>query len=162
MKKKGLWFYEMQRLGYNYRITDFQCALGISQLKKLNFFIKKRNTIAKKYNKAFSNNAKIKIPYVKNNVLHAFHLYPLQINFKKIKLNKKDFFIKMKNAGINLMVHYIPIHLQPFYKRKFNFKSGDYQISEDFYKSECSLPIFVDLKDSHQNLVIKKVLQYVK
>ncbi len=162
MKKKGLWHYEMIRLGYNYRITDFQCALGISQLKKLDFFIKKRNNIAKKYNKSFENNSKFLIPYIEKNVLHSFHLYPLQIKFNKIKLNKKNFFLKMKKSGINLMVHYIPIHLQPYYKKKFQYKNGDYPIAENFFQSECSLPIFPNLNDNDQNFVINKILQYAQ
>ena len=162
MKKNGLWYYEMQRLGFNYRITDFQCALGISQLKQLDKFIRKRNKIANKYNQVFQFNSKLTIPGVKKDVVHSYHLYPLQINFHKIRLNKKDLFIKMKKKGINLMVHYIPIHLQPYYKKKFHYKFGDYPISENFYRKECSLPIFANLKDSHQNLVIKKLLEYIK
>jgi len=159
---KGLWYYEMNKLGYNYRITDFQCALGISQLSKLDTFIKKRNLKAIRYNKIFKNNEKFITPFVSKNVNHSYHIYPLKINFVKTKTNKKKLFINMKKAGINLMVHYIPIHLQPFYRKNFKYKLGDFNVSEKFYQDQCSLPIYPNLNDRQQNFIIKKIIEYTK
>ena len=153
------WYYEMHEVGYNYRITDFQCALGSSQLKKLDSFIQKRCKIAKQYDDSFANIENLKTPKVQSKAEHSYHLYPLQINFEKIPLTKVHFFEKMKNAGINLQVHYIPVHLQPFYQKKFGFRKGDYPISERFYQNELSLPIYTNLSDKDVSLVIDNVLE---
>ena len=155
----GAWYYEMHELGYNYRITDFQCALGFSQLKRLNQFVLKRKVIAKKYDESFSNLENLKIPKTANNVDHAYHLYPLQIDFEKLKLSKAIFFKEMKKAGINLQVHYIPVHLQPFYKKNYGFCTNDFPVSESFYKNEISLPIYPTLSKDEITLVINKVME---
>jgi len=160
--KKGLWYYRMKNLGYNYRITDFQCALGISQLSKLNNFIKKRNNIAEKYNYYLKDIDFLTIPYVDSEVKHSYHLYPLKINFNKIKINKRNFFINMKKSGINLQVHYIPIHLQPYYKNKFKYHRGELKNSELFYKSQCSLPIYPSLSNKDQKFIIKELIKILK
>ena len=158
----GPWYYEMHEIGYNYRITDFQCALGSNQLKKLDQFIKKRRVIANQYNKAFSNVNKLQIPQTHNTINHAFHLYPLQIDFEKLGFGKTDLFNKMKEFGIILQVHYIPVHLQPFYKEKYGFKNGDFPLSEKFYNQEISLPIYPGLKEDDVKNVIKALLEEVK
>ena len=156
-KIDGPWYYEMHELGFNYRITDFQCALGSSQLKKLDDFIQRRQVIALKYDEYLENIKNFVIPEFEDAVSHAYHLYPLQIDFNKLQLNKSDFFINMKKSGINLQVHYIPIHLQPFYKNNFGFKVGDYPISERFYNNEISLPIFPELSMDDISLVVNSI-----
>ena len=155
--KQGPWYYEMHDLGFNYRITDFQCALGLSQLKKLKKFIKKRREVAKIYDSEFADNKFFVIPRVRDNCEHAYHLYPLRINFEKLRISKKELINKMRKKNINLQVHYIPIHLQPFYKRKFGFKKGDFPVAEKFYENEVSLPIFFSLKQKQVYKVIKSI-----
>ncbi len=158
-QKQGTWYYEMHELGYNYRITDFQCALGSSQLKKLGSFIQKRQEIALNYTSAFSKNDIFLIPNTKKRIEHAFHLYCLRVDFDKLRYNKKSFFEQMKNFNINLQVHYIPVHLQPFYKKHFGTKEGDFPISENFYSKEVSLPIYPDLTKDEQDYVINNILK---
>lgn len=153
------WYYEMQQLGFNYRITDLQCALGYSQLKKLNKFIKIRRKIAQRYNQAFHGLENVFIPFEKNEATHAYHLYPLQIDFKKYKISKESFFELLLKKKINLQVHYIPIHLQPYFKKKYKFKNGDFPNSESFYKKEVSLPIYPGLGFKDQNTVIRSLLK---
>ena len=155
------WYYEMNEVGYNYRITDFQCALGSSQIRKLDKFVQKRREIAKKYNEAFSNIENLTIPVSNSAVYHAYHLYPLQIDFDNIFLTKLELFEKMKELGINLQVHYIPIHLQPFYKKNYGFNFGEYPISESFYKNEISLPIYYDLSMDDVSLVADNILKFI-
>ena len=161
-KNEGPWYYEMVELGYNYRITDFQCALGINQLKKLNHFIDKRREIAFKYDESFSDNDNLTIPKSDNDIKHAYHIYPLKINFSSINVSKKDFFNKLLSLGIRLQVHYIPVHLQPYYQTNYNFKSGDFPVAEDFYAKEVSLPIFYNLTNDQLSFVIDAIKRNIK
>jgi perosamine synthetase len=155
----GPWYYEMHELGYNYRITDFQSALGSNQLKKLDKFGEERREIATQYDNSFVNTMNLKIPKAQSFVEHAYHLYPLQVYFDKINLSKVQFFRKMKNNGINLQVHYNPIHLQPYYHKRFGFKKGDFPISENFYRYEISLPIYPQLSSNDTITVINSILK---
>ncbi|MDC1450350.1 UDP-4-amino-4,6-dideoxy-N-acetyl-beta-L-altrosamine transaminase [Candidatus Thioglobus sp.] len=141
------WYYEMHEVGYNYRITDFQCALGSNQLKRLDQFIDKRRRIAQKYDELFINSV-FTVPKSSSSIAHAYHLYPLQIDFNKLKLSKTDFFNKIKKVGISLQVHYIPVYLQPFYEKEFSFKAGYCRKAEIFYNQTFSIPIYPSLKDN--------------
>ncbi len=157
---KSKLFYDMQSLGFNYRLTDFQSALGISQVKKLNKFIRRRREIAKIYDKAFKNNQKFITPPISKNSTHSYHLYPLQIKFDETNISKKDLFIKMKKNNIILQSHYLPIYRHSFYKKKFNYK--DYPASENFYKKQVSLPIYYSLKNSEVDKVIRLIKKFIK
>ena len=161
LAKNRLWYYEMQNLGFNYRLSDLQSALGSSQLKRLNLFIKKRNYIADTYNKTFRNIKNIQIPIVNKSINHSYHLYPLLIDFKKIGISKISFFKKMKKNGFQLQVHYIPIHYHPYYKKKYNFKNRDFPNAEDFYNRQVSLPIYPSLKKKDQLNIIRNLLNIV-
>ena len=148
----------MNDLGFNYRLPDLNCALGISQLKKLDTFVKQRRKIAKIYDEEFSNFKYLKTPYKNINSYHAYHLYPLRINFKKLQVNKKIFFINLLKSGIKLQVHYIPIFLQPYYKKNFRFNIKDFPNSMNHYNEEVSLPIYPNLNLKE----IKKVVKTIK
>ena len=161
-KQKKFWEYQMVKLGYNYRITDFQCALGISQIKKLGKYVKRRKEIADLYNKSFAKISNIIIPKVKKTIGHAYHLYPLKINFKKFGILKEKFFNQLRKKNINLQVHYMPIYNQPFYKKKFNFNKKNFLVAENFYEQEASLPIYYSLKKSEQLKVIISIKKILK
>ena len=153
--KNPPWKYEMIELGYNYRITDIQCALGCSQLKKLDNFINKRRNIARIYDEAFKDVKGFIIPNASNEVKHSYHLYPIQIDFEYFNIKKIDFFSFMKSHNINLQVHYIPIHTQTFYQKNYGYKIGDFPVSESFFEKEVSLPIFPDLtEDAVRNIIL--------
>ncbi len=157
-KKFDPWYYRISESGLNFRLSDLQCALGASQINHLDKFVKKRNEIASYYNLNFKNFDNLKLPLVRKDSYHAFHLYPLLINFKKIGIDKKVFFKKMMRKGINLQVHYIPLHYQPLIKKICNINKGDLPISENFYKKEVSIPIYPSLS----LLNLKKAINAIK
>ena len=145
LQREGPWYYEMQELGFNYRITDFQCALGETQLRKIDRFLKERREVAEFYNRAFVGDERFIIPKVRAKSLHAFHLYPLRIRFESLRTTKKEFFGKMAERGIRCQVHYIPVHLQPYYRKRFGFSRGDFSVAEKFYEQEVSIPMYPGL-----------------
>lgn len=153
--KRGLWFYEMTDLGYNYRITDIQCALGISQLKKLPAWIKRRRQIASQYEKAFQDLPGITPLKFTSHTCHAYHLYVVKID----GMDRNDFFHFMRNAGIGVNVHYIPVHLHPFYRRHFGTKQGLCPVAEKAYEQIISLPMFPLMTDEDVNIVIHAIEQ---
>ena len=160
---KKTWHYDMKVLGFNYRLSDMQCALGISQLKKLNIFLEKRKKIAKLYDNLFSNIKFITTPKVKKFYSHAYHLYPLKINFRKFRITKESFFSQLRKRNISLKVHYRPIYLHSFYKKKI--KQSHLPVAERFYKDEISLPIYylLKIKDAEKVVrIIKSVLNVKK
>ena len=154
------WEYEMQDLGFNYRITDIQCALGLSQLKKLPQFIKRRIEIAKKYDEAFKN--RIIKPIYTYNGNSSYHLYVVQVDFNQLSITKVELYnILREKYNIGLQIHYIPINKQPFYK---NLGYGDENTPNmDKYYEECfSLPIYPLLSNEEQEYVIKALLKVIK
>jgi UDP-4-amino-4,6-dideoxy-N-acetyl-beta-L-altrosamine transaminase len=156
IETKGSWYYEMQYLGYNYRITDIQSALGLSQLKRLDSFLIRRNEIAIRYDQAFQEVSHLKTPphppYP--NSFHAYHIYPLLIYTH----DRKEIFNRLKQEGIVCQVHYIPVHWQPFYKNKFGFKQGDFPVAEHFYNHEITIPLYPQMSNHDIDLVIEKII----
>ena len=148
----------MTELGYNYRITDFQCALGISQLKKLPGWITLRQKIASEYDNAFKNNPSI-IPIIKSpNVSHAYHLYVVKIETG----DRNRIFTELRNAGIGVNVHYIPVHLHPYYRKTFGTGEGLCPVAENAFTQIISLPMFTGLRDEDVEEVIKQVNTVLK
>lgn len=141
----GGWYMEMQELGYNYRIPDMLCALGISQLERADAGLEKRKAIAKKYDEAFASNANIILPKYDDG--HAFHLYVIQIE------DRLDLYNYLRKNNIYAQVHYIPVHTMPYYK-KLGFKKGDFPVAEAYYSKCLSLPIYPTLTTDEQQYVI--------
>jgi UDP-4-amino-4,6-dideoxy-N-acetyl-beta-L-altrosamine transaminase len=159
VKNDGPWYYEMQHLGFNYRITDFQCALGTSQLSRLDDFVSKRRKVALLYAELLSSDDRLVLPAEADYAEHSYHLYPLQIDFEKCKISKELFFEGMRDKGIALQVHYIPIHLQPYYRENYGFRKGNFPISEEFYNREVSLPIYPSLESMDIDFIAKNMLE---
>lgn len=154
----GPWYYEMQSLGYNNRITDIQCALGLAQLDKIEKFIDRRNRIADMYDRAFSNHPNLVTPSrpVKNS-RHAFHIYPLVLN----NVPRKELFMGLRDKGIFCQVHYIPVHLQPYYVDKFGYNEGMFPVAEQFYDREITIPLYPGMSDDDVNFVIQSIMSSV-
>jgi UDP-4-amino-4,6-dideoxy-N-acetyl-beta-L-altrosamine transaminase len=134
------WSYQMQALGYNYRLTDIQCSLGISQLKKVDYFIKRRRIIAEAYRRAFVNNRYFDLPVEKKYARSAWHLYPIRLK-DKYKHQRGKLFIELRKKGLGVQVHYIPVYWQPYY-RSLGYKPGTCPAAEKFYSRAISLPIY--------------------
>lgn len=149
----GGWYYEMQELGYNYRITEFQAALGISQLKRLDWSIKRRNEIANKYDTAFKGTS-IRTPFRAENITHAFHLYIIQVE------KRKELYDFLRQNNIFSQVLYIPAHIMPYYKQ-LGWKQGDMPVAEEYYSKCLALPMFPSLTEQEQDWVIAKVKESI-
>jgi len=161
----GGWYYDIEEPGYNFRITDLQCALGLSQFKKIGKFIKRRRDIVKKYNTAFKNIPQIIIPSEKEYVKSAWHIYPVQFRSEKLKMGRKEIFALLHENNIKVQVHYLPVHLHPFYKNKFGYKEGDFPKAERYYGQAISLPLFPAMTDKDVKAVIetvKKIINSIK
>ena len=154
IREKKHWKYSMREIGYNFRLPDINCALGISQIKKLDKFIKKRKKIAKIYDKHFCDKKKFVVPKKIINSENSYHLYPLLLNLNKIKKTKDMIIKEFLKCGIKLQVHYIPVNTQPYYKKKYGFNKNKFKNSMKFFSSCISLPIYYDLN--------KKQLSYIK
>ncbi len=154
------WEYEMHNLGFNYRITDIQCALGISQLKKLPNFLSRRFEIAKNYDKAFKNTL-IKPLYTFNNGRSSYHLYVILIDFKNISITKEKLFLKLKEKNIGVQLHYIPINKQPYYK-SLGYGNENTPNMDRYYEQCFSLPIYPSLSDIEQNYVVHTLFNLLK
>ena len=151
----GGWYYEMRELGYNYRMTEFQAALGISQLKRAEEGLKRRHEIATKYSEVFKNIKEISTPKVSDDIFHAYHLYVIQVG------NRKGLYDYLVSNNIFVQIHYIPVHLQPYYK-ELGWKLGDMPVAEDYYQHCLSLPMYPTLTREEQDFVIEKVKEFIK
>jgi perosamine synthetase len=140
-QEAGQWFYEMVLLGFNYRLTDIACALGLSQLEKLDANLARRREIAAQYAVAFGDLDEIKIPAVRDGVNPAWHLYPIRLNLEKLAADRAEIFraFRAENMGVN--VHYVPVHRHPYYRERFK-SAESYPIAEDAYERLISLPMF--------------------
>jgi len=152
-EKLGSWYYEMEDLGYNYRITDIQCALGISQLSKLPRFLERRRAIAHQYDKVFAELTGITPLVLRNHVFHAYHLYVVKIDLASIRLDRQILFSKLRDRGIGANVHYIPVHLHPYYRKQFGTGPGLCPVAEASYEQILSLPMHPGMTDREVELV---------
>jgi len=158
IRNDGPWYYEQQNLGFNYRITDFQCALGLSQLRKIDTFVDRRREIVAAYNERFSNNIKLLIPFEHISTVSSWHLYLLQ--FKN--LDRLEVFNALREKGLGVNVHYIPVNLQPYYVDHFGYGAGDFPKAEEYYSRVITLPLFPAMTDEDVDYVISAVLDTVR
>ncbi|WP_018969621.1 UDP-4-amino-4,6-dideoxy-N-acetyl-beta-L-altrosamine transaminase [Rubritalea marina] len=160
--EQGPWYYEMLELGHNFRITDVQCALGSSQLKRLPHFIKRRQEIVALYNAAFADIDWIKTPGIRSAEDKGFiswHLYTLQIDFTAIGKTRSVVMVELRSKGIGTQVLYIPVYLQPYYRNSYGYNPGKCPNAEHFYSEALSLPLYPDLSDEDVKKIIAEVLE---
>jgi len=153
----GEWHYEMVALGFNYRLSDIACALGISQLKKLDMNPARRREIAARYSAAFRSLRGLIAPSVRPDVNPAWHLYPIRLNFARLRADRAGIFRALRAENIGVNVHYIPVHLHPYYRGRFGYRGGEYPVAEAAYGQIISLPMFHGMTDKDIQDVIAAV-----
>lgn len=152
------WYYEMQALGFNYRITDIQCALGVSQLKRLPGFLKRKEEIVRAYRQGFESQDALRLPVKTAGYRHAYHLYAVNLNEDKLTVDREIIFHELREKGIGVQIHYIPIYLQPYYKKN-GYAGVHCSESENYYKTCLSLPMYPSMQNSDVSTVIRIVNQ---
>jgi perosamine synthetase len=159
----GQWHYEMVLLGFNYRLTDIACALGISQLGRIDANIARRRDIAARYATAFRDLPGVLIPVVREDAASAWHLYPVQVDESKLRAGRDEIFRALRAENIGVNVHYIPVHLHPYYKQRFGYRGGEFPVAERAYQNLISLPMFHGMTDQDVQDVVeamRKVLAH--
>ncbi|MFH1862746.1 MAG: DegT/DnrJ/EryC1/StrS family aminotransferase, partial [bacterium] len=154
--QQGTWYYEMVDLGYNYRITDLQCALGLSQLRKLPGWLERRRAIAEYYDAAFNDFEGVQPLRKSPSVRSAYHLYVLRLRHPSLIAKRPEIFAELRADGIGVNVHYSPVYLHPYYRQRFGFKRGLCPRAEEAYEQILSLPIFPGLSDAEIERVAER------
>jgi UDP-4-amino-4,6-dideoxy-N-acetyl-beta-L-altrosamine transaminase len=157
---QGPWYYQQIELGFNYRITDIQAALGCSQLTRLDEFVARRHQLAERYDRALSDLPLI-LPYRHPDTYSAFHLYVIRLQLDRMKKTQRQVFEELRAAGILVNLHYIPVHTQPYYRSK-GFSAGDFPVAEKYYCEAISIPLYSGLKDEDQERVITALHKVVQ
>jgi perosamine synthetase len=156
-EERGSWAYEMVDLGYNYRITDFQCALGISQLGRLRESVARRQAIARKYDDAFAAVPAIDPLATRPDASHAYHLYVIRLALDRLAVGRAEIFKALRDERLGVNVHYLPVHLHPFYRERFGTHAGMCPVAEAAYERIISLPMFPGMTDQDVDRVIETV-----
>ena len=157
--EEGSWFYEIRDLGYNYRLSDLQCALAKSQLRKLPSWLERRRSIAKLYDSALAGYGQVVPVQTRAGVSHACHLYVIRLRLDRLNVDRTEIFKALQHEGIGVNVHYIPVHLHPFYRRVFRTGSGLCPVAETAYQEILSLPIFPAMTDQDVDDVIQALFK---
>lgn len=148
----GPWYYEQIALGCNYRMTDLQAALGASQMTKLDAFVARRRYLVQRYREKLKD-LPLRTPFCAPDANPSWHIYIVRLDLERVKKSKQEIFAEMKERGIMLNLHYIPVHLQPYY-RELGFAAGDFPVSERYYREALTLPLYYDLTDAQQEAVV--------
>jgi dTDP-4-amino-4,6-dideoxygalactose transaminase len=157
----GQWHYEMILLGFNYRLTDIACALGLSQLRRLDENLARRRAIAARYDAAFRDLVAITVPAVRSDVNPAWHLYPIRLNLESLNSDRGKVFRALRAENIGVNVHYIPVHFHPYYRENFGERTGSFPVAEDAYDRLISLPMFHGMSDQDVNDVVAAVTKVI-
>ncbi|WP_271808462.1 UDP-4-amino-4,6-dideoxy-N-acetyl-beta-L-altrosamine transaminase [Clostridium beijerinckii] len=160
IENHGPWYYEQIDLGYNYRITDLQCALGISQMDKLDSFIKRRREIVKRYNDAFKELDELKTPFEAEFSNSGWHIYVIVLDLDKLSVGRKEIFEALQKENIGVNVHYLPVYMHPYYQ-SLGYKKGKCPVAEDLYNRMITIPLFPSMSDYDVESVINGVRKVI-
>ncbi|MGD2118519.1 MAG: UDP-4-amino-4,6-dideoxy-N-acetyl-beta-L-altrosamine transaminase [Chromatiales bacterium] len=154
---EGPWYFEMQQLGYNYRMTNFQAAIGFHQLKKLDAFVARRHEICARYDEAFQNVENIGVAVAADGYNSSRHLYVIRLQSETLQRSKKQIVEQLKQAGLGVQVHYPPIHTQPYYREHYGYQAGDFPVAEQLYRESLSIPLYPKMTDDDVEYVIETI-----
>lgn len=156
----GPWYYAQIDLGFNYRMTDLQAALGVSQLERLEAFVERRRYLARRYD-ALLKDLPLKLPKQNKDTNSSWHIYVVRLDLARVKISKQEIFAKMHERDITLNLHYIPVHRQPYYEN-LGFKKGDFPVSEQYYEEAFTLPLYYELTDAQQAYIVKCLVEVLQ
>jgi perosamine synthetase len=159
--KEGSWYYEVLRPGFKYNLTDIGAAIGIEQLKKACEFLQARQRIASIYDRGFVKFPELQIPARGTNLEHAWHLYVIQLDLARLRINRNEFIEALREEGIGTSVHFIPLHLHPYYRDRFGYKPADIPAAGAAYERIISLPIYPKMTDADVERVVDAVAKIV-
>jgi dTDP-4-amino-4,6-dideoxygalactose transaminase len=159
---EGSWYYEVVRPGFKYNMTDIQAAIGLHQLRKLPQFQARRQEIVERYNAAFSQFEELQTPTVRSEVEPAWHLYVLRLHTERLQIGRNQFIEELKARHIGTSVHFIPIHLHPYYRDRYGYKPDDFPVAYQEYQRLISLPLYPRMSDQDVEDVIEAVSEVVK
>ena len=159
-KSDGPWYYQQIDLGFNYRMTELQAALGISQMDRLDQYVLRRNQLAERYNKELAS-LPVTLPFQYSDAYSAFHLYVIRLKLDEISRTHWQVFTALRDKGIGVNLHYIPVHSQPYYQ-KLGFKKGDFPEAEAYYSEAISIPLYSVMSDKDQNEVVRSISQVLQ
>ena len=154
---EGSWYYEVEAAGYKYNMTDIQAAMGLAQLRKIDWMWKRRKEIADTYTNAFASRDDIQTPYVKSDRESSWHLYVVKLNIEKLRIERNQFIEELKSRGVMTSVHFIPLYKHPYYMTAFNYDTSEFAVSESVYKRIISLPIYPGMSNEDVERVIHSV-----
>lgn len=157
----GSWYYQVIEQGYKYNLTDLAASLGLTQLAKIETMWQRRAAIAARYNQAFAEMPELEVPAVPGDAKHAWHLYILRLRLDQLNINRNQFFDALREAGILCSVHFIPLHLMPYYRQKYHYREGDFPEAERQFKRIISLPLYPAMTDAQVERVIAAVQQVI-
>lgn len=155
---EGSWYYEVNEAGYKYNLTDLQAAIGIAQLAKCDSLYENRLSIARRYSHAFEPHPCLRVPDVLPDRTNAWHLYVLRLKLERLRIDRDAFIRELAQAGVSTSVHFIPLHLHPYYQRTYGYKNGDLPVAENEYRRSVSLPIYPTMTDDEVDYVISTVM----
>lgn len=159
---EGSWYYEVLDSGFKYNLTDIQSAIGLVQLAKCDEMRSTREKIAARYTKEFAMTQTLQVPTVRDNCDSAWHLYVLRLNLEQVSITRSEVIEKLREHGINCSVHFIPLHMHPFYKQTYGYNTEDFPVASKEYMRYFSLPIFPGMSSTQIDYVIENVLEIVK
>lgn len=161
-QREGQWYYEMVLLGFNYRLSDIACALGLSQMKKLDANLARRRKIAEQYSVALRHLPGIVLPTIRHDVSHAWHLYPIRLDLAQVSAGRDEIFRALRAENIGVNVHYVPVHLHPYYGERFGYRGGEFPIAESAYQALITLPLFHGMTNCDVDDVVRATEKVIR
>ncbi len=158
-ERLGPWYYEIQDLGFNYRLSDIHAALGLSQLGKIDIFLARRRVLADRYTAAFSESELLQTPHTFADRRSAWHLYIIRLRLEALSWSRRRVFEALRTLGIGVQVHYMPLHLQPYYSKRYGHKRGDFPVAEAYYEAAITLPLYPAMTDQDADDVVEIVME---